>query len=356
MSRPHASGLATLADGNLTQIFVAHRHAESGRLVTLQLREEHEEGGTTSIEALKTVDWHSEVPESLALFAASGGLLRDTVGIYWAGWIETRAINALSLFQERPIRLELVAGETLAGQPIIGGSQRMYQFSWRPEEAGAALWSHAFSGELERSGVVQSARIGESRLAPRATVSAAIPGASDDRAALGWTADSDAGLVVSAAHVIAGQVTVLESAPLAGLATAPRQRPALLVDEGEASPAVVGCVVRSVEGDAYLWVEVSFDFAAGSSEIARQPIAIEPGSLAAGAAVYLDDPEEPDARVLVRTSAGDLVQISPQTGLPRPFRSAAPADYDFPLTATFDAGWEIRLNSRGEAQIERLAR
>jgi hypothetical protein len=238
-----AVGTATDSGALGVDIFAAV--TRKGHLATVAFTEKD-----YAVQSLKTTEWGAAAPAGAVTWAATAASNTGPLKQYWIGYLAGRKLAALALTQEHPIEHQLLEGEAVIGPPLLLSDGSLHLFTWRSRPAGATLWRHIFTGQLDKPGKVESVQLADIDGHPSASVAAPVPATwmpmspkipgGGTRVALGWIEPAGDGLRLSVAVIDGKKIEISPSLPLAHIAPLP-QRPGLWVGrDGTFELAAVG--------------------------------------------------------------------------------------------------------------------
>src|SRR5690242_12726836 len=126
---PSHEAVSVLSDGRFAEMYVTAVDPQTREIASMQFYEPRPDLG--GAEFLKKVNWEARVPEGAQPFIATSGRLQGELNAFWLGWRDAKSFNALSVYQEAPIRAALHEEDQVIWQPIITAEKRLYCYLWR---------------------------------------------------------------------------------------------------------------------------------------------------------------------------------------------------------------------------------
>lgn len=343
-----ADAVTTFFDGTYTEFFVASTTPDVRELVTTEFYERRPDLG--EIERLKQVNWEVVVPEDTDLFVATSGLRRNYVNAFWVGWRTEDSLSALSIFQERPITVEVGSSDTLIHPAVVRPSGQMDQYFWRSEEQGWALFRHVFTGEMDEPGTVETRRLLQTSGQPELTTVAPVPGNEEGQVVVAWGERDEEGLILRAVLQNGEDLRRLTSMAIQETDFLPNQRLALHVIPGDVTAWVSGVI--QLGGAQVGLLEGRFDFTEEetAAEVTSLPQPTD-AQLHAAQTFYYQDPTEHRRFAGQLDEQGTLAVGRPGREDAHVLRRDVPLSYDFPILTSLGARYEVRGTEEGDVDL-----
>ncbi|MEM1125515.1 MAG: hypothetical protein AAGI71_02605 [Bacteroidota bacterium] len=339
----HSQQMNIFFNGRYTEFFVAQVIPGRGTLSTIEFFEDRADLGEVS--RLKQVDWEIPVPDSVQLFMPHSVVLRNDLNAFWTGWVTNETIQAVSIYQERPIEAIRPPDDHLVEPALVLPDQSLHYYFWQPEAGAWALWRHVFEGPLGQPGRVRQERLLQTASRPLYTAAALAPTTEAfpdvPQPVIGWLRQEGESFRVEVARIHNdGMVAQDQSISFMATLFEDQQLALLSIPDGQVHAA---CIVVSDAG-LYYTHQFVFDFEE------ETPTALKGGRLFAEhswEAVrmhYYPSVVDAELFVVALDSEQTLVLGKPDSDFVQVWRSEVEEDYAFP--------WLISPGDRYEARYE----